>query len=288
MTIITPNLSRQFIRQAKLAPAPRRARPLAEEPPIELKAAEAQSLVVGSGLIIAAENVPVQTREDLINCTLFAQLAASGAVSSPQEVAEWYDAYFKTLTALGWAQSDTQFQEYKFSSVNAEAHKAVMQVIAALLGPQAVALAVVKTALDALQSMNENSPWITLFDQQSRSEKFARFQVATAQLDSNGLLQTALVGFQLKAKSKLTQVLFFKFSSSATTLKHAAGKATIYEAALADQRVEIAQRLAAYRRAYVGQVKFPPPPGGARSPRKARAARPRAARRISVGRLLLE
>jgi hypothetical protein len=288
MTIITPNLSRQFIRQAKLAPAPRRARPLAEEPPIELKAAEAQSLVVGSGLIIAAENVPVQTREDLINCTLFAQLAASGAVSSPQEVAEWYDAYFKTLTALGWAQSDTQFQEYKFSSVNAEAHKAVMQVIAALLGPQAVALAVVKTALDALQSMNENSPWITLFDQQSRSEKFARFQVATAQLDSNGLLQTALVGFQLKAKSKLTQVLFFKFSSSATTLKYAAGKATIYEAALADQRVEIAQRLAAYRRAYVGQVKFPPPPGGARSPRKSRAARPRAARRISVGRLLLE
>jgi hypothetical protein len=287
MTIITPNLSRQFIRQAKLAPAPRRARPLAEEPPIELKAAEAQSLVVGSGLIIAAENVPVQTREDLINCTLFAQLAASGAVSSPQEVAEWYDAYFKTLTALGWAQSDTQFQEYKFSSVNAEAHKAVMQVIAVLLGPQAVALAVVKTALDALQSMNENSPWITLFDQQSRSEKFARFQVATAQLDSNGLLQTALVGFQLKAKSKLTQVLFFKFSSSATTLKYAAGKATIYEAALADQRAEIAQRLAAYRRAYVGQVKFPPPPGGARSPRKSRAARPRAARRISVGRLLL-
>jgi hypothetical protein len=288
MTIITPNLSRQFIRQAKLAPAPRRARPLAEAPPIELKAAEAQSLVVGSGLIIAAENVPVQTREDLINCTLFAQLAASGAVSSPQEVAEWYDAYFKTLTALGWAQSDTQFQEYKFSSVNAEAHKAVMQVIAVLLGPQAVALAVVKTALDALQSMNENSPWITLFDQQSRSEKFARFQVATAQLDSNGLLQTALVGFQLKAKSKLTQVLFFKFSSSATTLKYAAGKATIYEAALADQRAEIAQRLAAYRRAYVGQVKFPPPPDGARSPRKSRAARPRAARRISAGRLLLE
>jgi hypothetical protein len=284
MTIITPNLSRQFIRQAKLAPAPRRARPLAEEPPIELKAAEAQSLVVGSGLIIAAENVPVQTREDLINCTLFAQLAAGGAVSSPQEVAEWYDAYFKTLTALGWAQSDTQFQEYKFSSVNAEAHKAVMQVITVLLGPQAVALAVVKTALDALQSMNENSPWITLFDQQSRSEKFARFQVATAQLDPNGLLQTALVGFQLKAKSRLTQVLFFKFSSSETTLKYAAGKATIYEAALADQRAEIAQRLAAYRRAYVGQVKFPPPPGGARSPR---APRSRAARRVNVGRLLL-
>jgi len=280
MAIITPDLTRQFIREARLPAVPRLGRALTDEPPIQLKATEAQSLVVGSGLIIAAENVPVQTREDLINCTLFAQLAASGAVSSPKNVAEWYDAYFRALTALGWAQSDTQFQDYKFNSMNAEAHKAIMQVIAVLLGPQAVALVVVETALDALQSMNENSPWITLFDQQSRSEKFARFQVATAQLDSNGLLQTALVCFQLKAKSTLTQVLFFKFSSSSTTLKYAAGKATIYEAALADQRAAIVERLTAYRRAYVGQVAFPPPPsGGARSMRKTRAARPRATRR---------
>jgi hypothetical protein len=157
-----------------------------------------------------------------------------------------------------------------------------MQVIAVLLGPQAVALVVVKAALDALQSMNENSPWITLFDQQSRSEKFARFQVATAQLDSNGLLQTALVCFQLKAKSTLTQVLFFKFSSSSTTLRYAAGKATIYDAALAEQRAAIVERLSAYRRAYVGQVAFPPPPrGGVRSMRKTRAARPRATRRTN-------
>lgn len=289
MTIITPDLTRQFIREVRLPAAPRLKRALTDEPPIELKANEAQSLVVGSGLIIAAENVPVQTREDLINCTLFAQLAASGTVASPKNVAEWYDAYFRTLTALGWAQSDTQFQEYKFTSMNVETHKAIMQVITALLGPQAAALAVVKTALDALQSMNENSPWITLFDQESRTEKFARFQVATAQLDSNGLLQTALVGFQLKAKKTLLQVLFFTFSKSATTIKYAAGKATIYEAALADQRAAIAERLAAYRCAYVGLVAFPPPPGGGvRSTRRGRAARPRAMRRTNVSRLLLE
>jgi hypothetical protein len=289
MTIITPDLTRQFIREVRLPAAPRRRRALTDEPPIELKATEAQSLVVGSGLINAAENVPVQTREDLINCTLFAQLAASGAVSSPMKVAEWYSAYFRTLTALGWAQSDTQFQEYNFNSINVEAHKAIMQVLAVLLGPQSAALVVVKTTLDALQSMNENSPWITLFDRQSRSEKFARFQVATAQLDSNGLLQTALVGFQLKAKSTLTQVLFFKFSKSSTTVKYAAGKATIYEAALADQRADIAKRLAAYRSAYIGQVQFPPPPGaGTRGMRRTirRAGRRKKAVKFSPGKYL--
>jgi hypothetical protein len=96
--------------------------------------------------------------------------------------------------------------------------------------------------------------------------------VATAQVDSTGLIQTALVGFSLKAKSSLTQVLFVKFSSSSTKLQYAAGKATIYEAALAAQREQVAGRLADYRRQMVGEVKLPPLP----APRGARAMRRRA------------
>jgi hypothetical protein len=258
-----------------------------DRPPIELKSTDAQSLVVGSGLIAAAENVPVQTREDLVNCTLFAQLAATAA--APQGVRDWYDAYFKTLTALGWAQSDTQFDDYGFDSKNAEAHKAVIKVLTVLLGPQAAALVIVKTALEALQTMNENSPWITLFDSQSKTGKSARFQIATAQIDPGGLLQAALVGFELEATSTLTQVLFFKFASSSTRLKYAAGKATIYDAALREQRDAIAQRLKEYRSAYVAQIKLPPPPGSARrSMRRAAAAPAAPVRPKDISRLLLE
>ncbi len=265
MPVISPAISRAFIEGVKLPTAPSRvrARGLTDAPPIELKTTEAQSMVVGSGLIVAAEKVPVQTREDLINCTLFAQLAASAEVGDPKRISQWYTAYFRTLTALGWAQSDTQFEEYEFDSKNAEAHKAIIKVLTVLLGPQAAALMIVKTVLDALQSMNENAPWITLFDRQSKTGKSARFQVATAELDASGLLQTALVGFELEAKSTVTQVLFFKYASSSTRLKYAAGKATIYESALRDQREAIASRLAAYRTAYVGQVALPPAPGAA-------------------------
>ena len=82
MPVIAPDLSRAFIEGVKLPAAPRaQARAVTDTPPLELKAIEAQSVVVGSGLIVAAENVPQQTREDLVNCTLFAQLAASGAVT---------------------------------------------------------------------------------------------------------------------------------------------------------------------------------------------------------------
>ena len=66
--------------------------------------------------------------------------------------------------------------------------------------------------------------------------------------------------FSLKARSSLTQVLFFRYAASSTRLKYAAGKATIYEAALKEQRAALAERLAAYRASYVGQVRFPPLP----------------------------
>jgi hypothetical protein len=260
MAVISSRLSRAFISSVRL-PAPPRLRAIEDSPPVKLKETEAQTLVVGSGLIVAAENVPVQTREDLINCTLFAQLAATAAVGDQTKISEWYNAYFKTLTAIGWAQSDVQFEEYEFKSQNAEAHKAIIKVLEVLLGPGAAALVIVKTAMEALQSMNENSPWITLFDRTSKTGKSARFQVATAEVGTDDLLQAALVGFDLRATSTLTQVLFFKFSKGSTKLKYAAGKATIYEAALKDQRATITARLAAYRAAYVGDVALPPPPG---------------------------
>jgi hypothetical protein len=294
MPVIASALSRAFIEGVKLPEAPRRpaTRSVSDTPPLELKATEAQSLVVGSGLIAAAASVPQQTREDLVNCTLFAQLAASGAVTDPKRIPEWYDAYFKALTAIGWAQSDTQFEDYDFKSKTAEAHKAIIKVLTVVLGPQAAALVVVQTVLEALQSMNEDSPWITLFDRQSKSGKSARFQVATAQVDPGGLLQVALVGFELVVKASLTQVLFVKYASNSTRLKYAAGKATIYEAALQDQREALAARLAAYRASYVAQIPLPPPPGaGVRSVSRGAAAAPGTGVSISpadASRLLLK
>jgi hypothetical protein len=257
MPAITPAISRTFVGSVRLPPPPRRAGLPADSPPVELRDLNAQALVVGSGLIAAADKVPAATREDLVSCTLFAQLAATAAVGDQSDVGAWYRAYFGTLAALGWAQSDTRFERYEFTGHNAEAHQAVLKVLTALLGPQAAALAIVRAAIDALQSMAENRPWLALFERESKAAKSARFQVATAHVDSSDLVEIALAGFSLGTKSDLTQVLFFKFTSSSTSLDYAAGKATIYDAALADLRPTIEGRLTEYRHALVGEIKLP-------------------------------
>jgi hypothetical protein len=259
MSVITRQTARTFIAEAKLPSLPARA--LREpKPPVRLKSTDAQALVVGSSLVVAAERVPAKIRSDIINCTLFAQLAASGRVADPTKVTEWYNAYFETLTALGWAQHDSRFEEFESRASTLEAHKSIIKVLATLLGPSAAAVVLVTDTLEALRSMNENSPWITLFDRQSVAVKSARFQVATAQQSPRGLIDVALVAFDLRSRASLTQVLFFKFKANRTKLKYARGNATIYDAVLAQHRKQIADRLTAYQSAYIASVKFPPSP----------------------------
>lgn len=262
MAVITAESSSNYIRSAPLPL--RAARGFRDDShpaaPVELKNTEAQALVVGSSLVAAAEGVPAQTRADIVNSTLFAQLAASGRVTDPGKVNEWYQEYFRALTALGWAQSDSRFEEFETRGSGLETHKSIIKVLATLLGPGAAALAVVTETLTALQELDQNSPWITLFNTQSTAVHSARFQVATAQLGSSGPVEIALVAFDLRARVSITQVLFFKFKSNSTRLRYSSGHATIYEAVLAQHRELVARRLADYQSAYIGEVAFPPPP----------------------------
>jgi hypothetical protein len=261
MTIVKASTSRAFVRDAKLPPLPRsrtmRAGAVPEPAPPDFTDTDPQALVVGSSLVVAADKVPAQVRADLVNTTLFAQLAASGTVS-PEDVTAWYTEYFRALTALGWSQHESSFKTYKASASGLETHKSIIKILGLLLGPQVAAVTLVTEALNALQSMDENSPWITLFDHQSATNKSAHFQVATAQYAGSDTLEIALAAFDLKAKQTITQVLFFKFNSSRIALKYGGGRATIYEAALAQSREDVANRLADYRAAFIKEVKFPP------------------------------
>jgi hypothetical protein len=279
MTIVKSGASRAFVRDAKLPPPPPRSREMradAAPPPADFKDTDAQALVVGSSLVVAADKVPAQVRADLVNTTLFAQLAASGA-ASPEDTTAWYGEYFRALTTLGWAQHDTSFKTYSAKASGLETHKSIIKILGLLLGPEVAAVTLVTETLSALQSMNENSPWITLFDHQSATNKAAHFQVATAQYIGSDMLEIALAAFAMKAKQSLTQVLFFKFNSSRIALKYSGGRATIFEAALAQSREDVAARLLEYRAAFVKEVKFPPLSAPARGgARRSRSVRPAA------------
>ncbi|HET8622344.1 MAG TPA: hypothetical protein VFM14_02160 [Gemmatimonadales bacterium] len=260
MTTAVLSDARRFVRQAKLPAAPVRkplggpkrgaARP---EPAFEslLDAGKDQAAVVGSELIAFVKGVTVERREAIVNSGLLAQLVANKKVPDRSKIYDWYKEYFDVLANIGWAIQETSFAEYAESSGDVEAHEAIIKVAAAVLGPAAGALALVTTTLESLKSMNADSPWITLFRKESQSAKTARFQVTLAQEDEAGPFLVTVMAFGLEAKSKITQVLFFKVRKNEATLKHCSGKVTINTRVLDDVRPELSAKLSAHAQSFV-------------------------------------
>jgi hypothetical protein len=189
--------------------------------------AKNQAAVVGSEVVSFVQGVTAERRDAIVNSSLLAQLVAKQKVSDPDKIYDWYDAYFDVLTNIGWVVQDKSFAVYHESSQNFEAHKAILAVAATLLGAAPTALALVSSALKALESMNENSPWITIFSRESQNAKTARFQISLAEQDASGQFFVSLMAFGLEAKSSITQVLFFKAKANDATLRHYAGRVTI-------------------------------------------------------------
>ena len=256
--------SRQFVRSAVLPPAPPRTRSGGSTVDQALEAGKAQAAVVGSDLVSFATSVAPQWRQDLINCSLFAQLWAKAEVPDPTRIFDWYASYFGALQQLGWMVQDQGFAVYVETSQNFSAHEAILKVAEGLLMPSAGSLALVKNTLDALSSMDANSPFITLFSQESQQASAARFQISLAEQTADGGLTVALMAFGLEAKTTLTQVLFFKSLASQATLRHCSGKVSVNTPLLEALRPDLSEQLKDHARSFIrklpNQLLQPRPP----------------------------
>ncbi len=216
--------------------------------------AKTQAAVVGSEIVSFVSGVTAERREAIVNASLLAQLVAKKKVSDPMRIYDWYDAYFDVLTNIGWVIQDKGFAEYKESSTNFEAHKAILAVATVVLGAAPTALAIVTSTINALHSMDESSPWITIFNRESQEARVARFQISLAEQDADGQFFVTLMAFGLEAKSNITQVLFFKVKKQEATLRHYSGRVTINTTVLDGVGDAIKTKLADEARKYVTQL----------------------------------
>jgi hypothetical protein len=240
--------ARDFVQQAELPEPPPINFDIAKAP-FNLDPASDQAAVVGSDVVAFMKGVTREQRQDVMNATLLAQLVARKQIPTPEsleQIERWYDEYFDVLTKIGFQLTNRDFSEYHEHSGTFEAHQAILDVAAALLVGAPGALALVKTTLEALQKMSEDSPWITLFNRESHSANAARFQVSVVEQDDNGEVVLSVISFGLQAEHKVTQVLFFKFKKNDVRLQQHSGKVTINAPVLTAVRSQIADRLIAY------------------------------------------
>lgn len=243
--------AKQYIGALKLPARPTGGYEAVESVQFNFDKIKNQAMIVGSDIVSFVKGVTPERREDIVSSSLLAQLVAKKQVGDPTRIYDWYNTYFDVLTNIGWAIQDRAFNTYIETSENFEAHEAILKVAASLLGASATTLVVIKATLDALQSMSENSPWITLFGRESQSANAARFQVTLAEQGEDDQFLVSMIAFGLEAKSDLTQVLFFKFRSNEISLKHFAGKVTIDSYVLSSVREQIRNKIAGFTKDYL-------------------------------------
>jgi hypothetical protein len=254
MTQTSETSARDFVAKLQLpSPPARRRGPARAIAPFDFEDAKEQAMVVGSDIVSFVKAVTPQQRKDIVNALLLAQFVAKNEVREPRTLAElaaWYERYFDVLSNIGFVIQQTDFREYHDAAKGFKAHEAILEVAGTLLAGAPTALAVLTSTLQALQRAGDNQPWITLFDQESRSANAARFQVSTVAGDESGAV-IFLNAFGLEATADLTQVLFFRFHSNEVKIQYNEGKATIVAQVLGAVREPIAEKIAAHANRYI-------------------------------------
>lgn len=207
-------------------------------------------LVTGSNLIQFTPNASAAIRSVVSLSLLAAQRVATNdtAVTNPEQWAERHNA---VLQNLNWHNDGGGVVKSEFKSINVAVHEAIVPFLTAALGGAAAASLIV-TALNQLQSMDKDAPWITLFDRQSRRFDVSEYQFTVAEVDeANNQVRLNLVAARLNAEYGRTQALFFTLKKEHAAFEQATQKFSADMGLLADMNVDLKAKLSALSRSFI-------------------------------------
>jgi hypothetical protein len=189
--------------------------------------AKQQAQVAGASIATFNAGVSAVAREAIADSMKLAKLYADSKFDMDASIDEWFRAYCLVLENTGWAVSSLLLTDYNASGTQLQVHNAILDLLtAAALPGNTLALA---TALfKALNKMSEDSPWITLFSQQTRRASISQAQFGFVQRADDGKFLTAdLVSFRITGMTDHQQILFFKLNTAGVTFKAQTQRALI-------------------------------------------------------------
>lgn len=176
-------------------------------PPVDVENLP-DGIVSGSTMIGFDPGLASELRASVAYCLTAAQkvAAADSVVSSPDL---WVERHHMVLKGLNWISTSGYEVYNERSSTNVAVHKAIIPFLVSAFGPAAAAGSAIVKALEQMQQMQQDQPWITLFQKESRRYDVSEFRFATAGLE-NGNVVLRFAAARFLVKHERLQVLFFK------------------------------------------------------------------------------
>lgn len=215
-----------------------------------------QTVAVGSNLVEIAAKVPPELRPMVVNTFLIAQMTADRKVADTSEsFLAWWETYIDVLQKTGWViESDNTGTKEMSGSMN-EVREEVLPVIVTALGPTAVTSSPIVSLLESLDEGSEDTPWLKLFDRESRKVRGNQFGLSAVDYD-DGHLRVRSFGFELEAERAVNQVLFFRSDQSKARLRHSHVSLRIGEDFLRQIAEPLSARLSQYTENKIADIQI--------------------------------
>ncbi|KZT10402.1 uncharacterized protein LAESUDRAFT_424143 [Laetiporus sulphureus 93-53] len=222
-----------FVRNVKLSIPP---------PPSTAAAEDDTAAVVGSSVILFVGNLSEQQRSDVINSSLFAQLAASAQYDRFKEdqVAKWYGVYRNTLENIGWIVESFSFIDIDNANRYGSVDKAIISIMEAFLTPTLVET--FKAMIYAFKRPDMEEAY-TLFKSKSWKDTTADFQTGVCVGDSGSNVKWRFGAYRYQASGFDGDVLFFRFGADPVPFRCNTQDMVLNEAIYATLRDAIIDKL---------------------------------------------
>ena len=182
-----------------------------------------------------------QRREDVLDSTLLAQLAATAACDRYKEADKWYKKYIEVLeTACSWVVQEFKFSRYELSGDSFTVQDVVLKIIAAIAsGNEKKA---VEETLAALKALSDKDGRLVLFDQSGQKDGNGNFQISACAESREGVAMK-IGAFHFNSEEQTTRFLWFRYATSRSQIFTASEAMTLNEREYALHRDKIRAKL---------------------------------------------
>lgn len=187
------------------------------------KDTEDDGYVVAGSLTSFVAGLSDQNKDDVINSTLLAQLAADTEYNKETETLEWYGSYNGWLQTLGWNIPSFIFEEVDFEESTFIMDAEIVKIVANI--DQAAA----DITEAVINSLENDEDALELFSSSSMPEEQASFQICPCE-EVDGVVVMVSSAFVLKVTTNTTKFLWWEWTTSESTLEEEAVKTELSSA----------------------------------------------------------
>lgn len=192
-----------------------------------------------------------ENRQDILDSTLLAQLAAGHLYPDPQDLKKWYEKYTEVLRNIGWSIQANEFSEVASSGSLFEMKNAILGIVSAAFGGNYVAI--VTKVLDALKGLSDSDSKIVAFEKNTHSAGKGTFQLALVE-EVNDAVALRMAGFIISTTSEVKRILFFSSKKESATVSSNSMACTLNKEVYATVRNTVKQKLGDKAQQFITEI----------------------------------